>query len=36
MYVSGASLGVGFMKNTRHLLIEYLGFLRIGDVRRVL
>jgi hypothetical protein len=24
------------MKNTQHLLIESLGFLRIGDVRRVL
>jgi hypothetical protein len=24
------------MKNRQYLLIEYLGFLRIGDVRRVL
>jgi hypothetical protein len=24
------------MKNTQHLLIEYFGFLRIGDVRLVL
>src|SRR5215213_497965 len=28
--------GVGFTKNRLHLRIEYLGFLRIGDMRRVL